>query len=282
LPELPEVDHLRRTLHPHLVGARVVAVKLRRRDIVVRCASRTGRLSSKELLAETTIAAILRHGKNLALVSAEGPALGIHLGMSGHLRFVPAGKRLSQADHVHCEWRLSSKTGEGRLIFRDPRRFGGIWTFPSLELLKSHLWQRLGPDAISIDAKTLSNQLKRTSRPIKSALLDQRVLAGVGNIYADESLFSAGIHPLSRANRLRTNLVESLSAAIQTVLIAAIDAGGSSIRSYADANGARGNYAKEHLVYGRAGEPCPNCGKPLAHIRVSQRTTTFCKFCQRR
>src|SRR5436190_4946169 len=148
LPELPEIEHLKRSLEPLLVGSMVVKVDLRRRDVLRQHGRRANRKAcSKDLLAGTTISSLHRHGKNLALVSDAGPVLCVHLGMSGQLRFIPAGKRLAQATHVHCAWTLKSQQGDGRLIFRDPRRFGGLWSFPSIQLLREQRWSKLGPDA---------------------------------------------------------------------------------------------------------------------------------------
>lgn len=263
-----------------MVGARVIGVKLRRRDFVERCAGRKGRITRCELLEGSTISELQRHGKNLAILTLQGPALGIHLGMSGHLRYVARGETLAENNHIHCEWNLKSARGKGRLVFRDPRRFGGIWTFASIADLKQRLWQDLGPDALSIDSDVLHARFARTERAIKAVLLDQHVLAGVGNIYADEALFSAGIHPLKPANRLTDVQTKSLTSAIQSVMNAALDSGGSTIRSYTDADGNAGRFAEIHRVYDQAGEPCPNCAKPLRNMRVSQRTTTYCPRCQ--
>jgi formamidopyrimidine-DNA glycosylase len=280
LPELPEVEHLRRTLAPHIVGAHVATVKLRRRDFVERSNHRRGRLTPAELLEGSTIRRLSRHGKNLAIITAEGPALGIHLGMTGMLRFIRSDESAVPKDHVHCEWALNSREGPSQLLFRDPRRFGGIWTFDSETELKRRLWNDLGPDALTIRSEDLAARLAMTSRAIKAALLDQAVLAGVGNIYADEALFSAGLHPLRPANRLSASNVDALTLAVQSVLNAALTHGGSTISSYADANGSPGTYSQVHRVYDRAGQPCPNCAKPLRNIRVCQRTTTYCTRCQ--
>ncbi len=308
MPELPEIEHLKRSLEPVLIGARVVKVDLQRQD-VVRCAipKTTVRSSlsasarplprsrmADQLLAGSVICRLLRHGKNLAIVADTGQALCVHLGMSGQLRFIPAGKQLPDTKHVHCIWHLEyaqrlnsrSKSSDdaprttAQLIFRDPRRFGGLWPFPDIDALMHTRWRHLGPDALTIDAKVLTNQLQATRRCIKVALLDQSVLAGVGNIYADEALFRAGIHPLARCDSLGRRELQRLAKAIRDVLAAAVAAGGSTIRDYIDANGRGGQFVRSHHVYGRAGQPCLRCKTILLPLVVAQRSTVFCPKCQ--
>lgn len=282
LPELPEIEHLKRSLEPTLLGATVVRVQLRRRDIVHAFdLSGERRIRSTHLLAGTRIDLLMRHGKNLVIAGENGRILCIHLGMSGQLRLVPRGSRVDLRTHVHCVWHLQAAGEADRLVFRDPRRFGGIWTFPSLEALKDYRFASLGPDALTITTIQLRLRLRHSHRSIKAALLDQSFLAGVGNIYADESLFAARIHPLSTCCAIPPNRVAQLAGAIRKVMRRAISAGGSSIQSYLDGRGRRGSYANAHHVYGRRGKPCVNCGHVLQRITISQRTTVFCGACQR-
>jgi formamidopyrimidine-DNA glycosylase len=206
--------------------------------------------------------------------------LCIHLGMSGQLRFVPHGQTLDQADHVHAVWNVQCKKSSGTLIFRDPRRFGGIWAFDSIDALREHRWNALGPDALTITGELLHAQLSGRHRPIKSALLDQAVLAGVGNIYADEALFAAGIHPATKAHRIDAQRADTLAASIVEILSSAIASGGSTIRSYVDSTGQGGSFAQFHRVYGRAGQPCLQCEAVLAQSTIAQRTTVHCPKCQ--
>lgn len=282
MPELPEIEHLKRTLEPLLIGSTIGKVHLRRRDVVTPFTNGAPakRTSPVDLLAGSLVTSLMRHGKNLAIVVKSNRVLGVHLGMSGQMLFVRNGRRIEQSDHVHCIWQIRSRSGDGRLIFRDPRRFGGLWTFPSITAMKETRWDRLGPDALTIDTKDLNERLKRTRRPIKAALLEQSILAGVGNIYADEALFRARIHPKSIARSIPPEAVRRLARAIRHVLRAAVDSGGSTIRSYMDATGNGGSYAQRHQVYGRADEPCLRCRQPLAGITVAQRTTVFCPMCQ--
>lgn len=281
MPELPEIEHLKRTLEPVLVGAAVLGVKISRRDVIHTGTARSGRITSRDLLAGCTITSLARRGKQLALLTDSGPCLCIHLGMSGQLRFVPEGARLHKADHVHCRWQLDGPAGCGTLAFRDPRRFGGIWVYPSQAALMQR-WERLGPDALTITAKQLTLRLAGRNRPLKAALLDQHIIAGVGNIYADESLFTAGLHPLCIAAALDTKQIAKLAKVIRATLRGAVAAGGSTLRDYADGNGNAGWFAVQHRVYGRSGQPCTICGKPLTRLLVAQRTTVSCDSCQQR
>jgi len=276
LPELPEIAHLNRCLEPVLSGAVVREVKLSRPDIV----GRGGSTSS--LLRGEQIKGLLRHGKQLAIVSCRGPAICVHLGMSGQLWHCPPGERLRRHDHVHCVWHLDGTRGRvgGRLVFRDPRRFGGLWCFASMDELTATRWSHLGPDALTVDVRTLRRSLAGTRRSIKAALLDQHVVAGIGNIYADEILFAAGIHPQSAAARLGADQCRRLARCIRRVLASATARGGSTIRDYVDGQGRPGSFSLQHRVYGRATQPCTSCGKPLRQVTEAQRTTVFCPVCQ--
>lgn len=281
MPELPEVEHLRQTLAPVLVGAKVLRVRLARRDIVRPVnQTRSTRVSSRDLLGADVIQRLERQGKNLAIIGKSGRALGVHLGMSGQLRFILKGDLLDKSDHVHCTWWLKNSATEGKLIFRDPRRFGGLFPAQSFDQLRQQRWDQLGPDALTIKPPDLFERLHQRNRPIKAALLDQSLIAGVGNIYADEALFVARIHPRVACMRLSRRDCERLTNAIQRVMSQAIGLGGSTIRSYIDSDGRGGTYASKHQVYGRKGKPCSRCESTLLGISVAQRTTVFCPECQ--
>jgi formamidopyrimidine-DNA glycosylase len=289
MPELPEVEHLRRTLEPRLIGAEVVNVDLRRRD-VLRAAGgkRRGNITPDVLLVATRITQLTRHGKNMSIVGETGRVVCVHLGMTGQL-FLRSPTRSSEiarkgkGNHVHCIWQLRDLSGNKlQLVFRDPRRFGGLWAFDSQRSLCDQRLHELGPDALSISPSQLNEALSRTKRSIKAALLDQAMLAGVGNIYADEALFLAKIHPLSKSTSIPARQTEVLARSIQQVLIGAIEAGGSSIRDYIDGNGDAGEFTINHCVYGRGGEPCTQCEKLLRQTTIAQRTTVYCPACQKR
>ncbi len=281
MPELPEVESLKRTLEPLIVGARVHAVRLFRRDIVrLHEPSFQGKSIYDQLLLGRRIASLARRGKQLAIIADNGSTLCIQLGMSGQLRYLRQRQRLDRNDHVHCVWRLSHRATCGRLVFRDPRRFGRLTAFASFAELDSSCWAALGPEAVTIRSHTLRQRLRRTRRAIKSALLDQHVIAGIGNIYADEALFAAHIHPASRADKLAHDASQTLATSIRSILQRAILSGGSTIRDYTDALGRNGSFASEHLVYGRSGQLCVRCTSHLVSRFVGQRSTVFCPHCQ--
>lgn len=280
MPELPEVEHLRRSLEPFLIGRRVVSAKLGRSDVAesfdVAASDRLRRVrtTAGRLLQGTTIASLIRHGKQLAILADSGRVLVVQLGMSGSMTVGNAQAR--PPEHTHAVWSL----GQTRLLFTDPRRFGGLTTYPSVDLLRRHRWSLLGPDALGITGKELTTRLAGTSRAIKIALLDQGFLAGVGNIYADEALFEARIAPETMAPRIPADRAEALAAAIRLVLGRAINAGGSTLRNYVDASGTPGKAQAGHAVYGRAGLPCVRCQRPLRSAIIAQRTTVWCQSCQ--
>ncbi len=272
MPELPEVETLRRSLVEALAGREIVGVTLRRRDVV------TGGRRKADLLIGERIERLERRGKQLAIVGASGRTVCAHLGMSGSLTHVAARRRLERGDHAHVQWRLSDGS---RLVFRDPRRFGGLWTFESFDELVSRRWARLGPDALEVSARELLARLQRTRRTLKAALLDQTVVAGLGNIYVDESLFRARLSPERRAETLED--ARGLVGAIRRTLREAIEAGGSTLSSggYRNGRGEAGSYQARRLVYARAGEACPLCRERLHGAVLAQRSTVWCRSCQR-
>ena len=262
------------------------------------------RVTGAELLVGTRIERIERIGKRMAIIGANGRALDVHLGMTGMVCVVAA--RGALPDHSHIVWTIAAPEmfdaphpGEDadpppqggreaeridprsfRLVFRDPRRFGGVWTCGSIDDLRERRWGELGPDALTVTDAQLRARVAGSHRAIKAVVLDQSVVAGVGNIYADEALFEAGVHPESLADGLDGEAIDRLCAAIRGVLARAVDAGGSTIRDFAGPAGEAGSYQENHAVYGRAGERCVRCAETLRGIVVAQRTTTFCPRCQ--
>jgi len=186
----------------------------------------------------------------------------------------------ARADHVHCVWELQTSRGNAQLVIRDPRRFGGLWVFDSVDELLTKRWNVLGLDALTIDATALSQQLGNSNRSIKAALMDQSCVAGIGNIYADEALHQAGVHPLRPAGDLTPAEVGRLHRAIRSRLRAGVAAGGSSIDRYRDALGRRGSMQDQLRVHTHAGEPCPRCGTTVLKSRVAGRGTYHCPRCQ--
>ncbi len=264
---------MRLSLIPHLTGRAITRATLHRADIV------EGDASSEALLQGHHIASLHRRGKLLSIHASSGRVLAVHLGMSGQLLVLAKDAAPANAKHIHAEWQLDS--GQ-RLIFRDPRRFGGLFTHASLGEFESRRVSALGPDALTITPDELQRAICKGGgrRAIKAALLDQRALAGVGNIYADESLFASGINPATKCHRLRADDFARLAASIHAILARAITQGGSSLRDYVNAAGELGSFALEHAAYGRAGQPCVRCGTPLKSRLIAQRTTVWCPACQ--
>ena len=283
MPELPEVETVRRGLAP-IVATRIIACDVRRRDVVRDRTQggpnpRRGAIDPGSLLVGSTVIALERRGKRLALVGRDAQgherAAVVQLGMSGQVTLTDA-PRIIPAKHVHLVWTLDSGS---RVVFRDPRRFGGIVLHGSRASLEG-AWSELGPDALSITGAGLGAALSGTTRSVKAALLDQKLIAGVGNIYADESLFEAGINPLIRGCDLGHEQVTRLARAIRGVLSRAIGARGSTLRDYRDAGNQRGSAQLLHKVYARAGQACVVCGTPIDSARLAQRATCWCPVCQ--
>ena len=272
MPELPEVETTRRGLAPHLVNQRI-------RSVIVRNAAL--RVPVPQGLAErlvgATIRSLLRRGKYLLLDCGEGTLI-VHLGMSGRLWLVGSDAQIGAHDHFDLVLE------NGRVVrLRDPRRFGlVVWhehTSPQHALLAS-----IGPEPLSADfsGAWLYEITRNRSAAVKLVLMDSHVVAGVGNIYASEALFRAGINPKLAAHRIGRSRYDVLAAKIQETLEAAIQAGGSTLRDFVGGDGRAGYFQNEHLVYGRRGEPCIKCGTAIREIRQGQRSTFYCPSCQRR
>jgi formamidopyrimidine-DNA glycosylase len=264
VPELPEVETVVRSIAP-LVGRRIVSAEFRCRRVLRGCDPR----AMAARIRGRRIAGIRRYGKFI-LVSLEGGGyLVVHLGMTGRLLLDgPAGK------HTHAVLKLD----RGVLLYDDSRQFGCIQfsqEFPARVA-------KLGPEPLEVPFEDFAAALKRRKTRIKALLLNQSFLRGLGNIYADEALFRAGIHPLAVPSRLRRDRARRLHEAIVAVLTEAIAAGGSSISDYVDAHGRKGFFQLSHRVYQRTGEPCVTCGTPIRRVLVAQRSSHFCPKCQRR
>jgi len=285
VPELPEVESVRRGLEPHVVGRVVARVRSVRLDFALRESGEPA--SPRDLLQGTTIESLHRRGKLMWAVGGNGGVVAMHLGMSGEMRIVPPEQAVpaefrGPRSHVHVMWALDDST---RWLFRDPRRFGGVWCYASHAAFEAAHLSRLGPDALDITPEELAGGLAGSrragsTRAIKAALLDQSVVAGVGNIYADEALFEVAMHPARRAGSLRTDDIGRLTAAIHGVLGRALVSGGSTLRDYRDASGGAGNAQLGHRAYGRVGLPCVRCGATMKQTTIAQRTTTYCATCQ--
>ncbi len=270
MPELPEVETTRRGLLPHVEGQRVAHVRLRRPDLRWPIPREV-----EELLPEQRIDAIRRRAKYLLLDTAAGSAL-LHLGMSGSLRVLPEDTPVRAHDHVDIA--LES----GRVLrFNDPRRFGCLlWQAPG----ETHpLLAGLGPEPLSedFDGEYLFALSRGRKAPVKTFLMDQSVVVGVGNIYAAEALFTTGISPLRAAGRVSRERYAALAGAVKAILAHAIARGGTTLRDFISPDGAPGYFEQELLAYGRGGQPCPRCGRALKQASIGQRATVWCSHCQK-
>ena len=270
MPELPEVETTRAGLAPHLEGRRVKAVTLRRPDLRWPFPPEI-----RDVLPGQRIDAVRRRAKYLLLDTAAGSAL-LHLGMSGSLRVLPAKAAVREHDHV--DLLLDSKRV---LRFNDPRRFGCLLWQPAGE---THaLLRGLGPEPLSdaFDGDYLFARSRGRTAPVKTFLMDQSVVVGVGNIYAAEALFRAGISPLRAAGSVSRRRYEALAGAVKDILAHAIRRGGTTLRDFISPDGAPGYFEQELAVYGRGGLPCRRCGRTLKQAAIGQRASVWCGHCQR-
>jgi formamidopyrimidine-DNA glycosylase len=270
MPELPEVETTRRGIAPHLVGRSVTGVVVR--DHRLRWPVPAG--LARHLVGQP-LEAVERRAKYLLLRFPTGTVL-LHLGMSGSLRIVRAATPADTHDHVDLVF------GEQALRLRDPRRFGSIhWVTgdPS----RHPLLARLGPEPLGegFDAAGLHAAAHRRRVAAKTLLMDSHVVVGVGNIYANETLFRAGIRPTRRSDRLTRADCERLVKAVRTVLKEAIAVGGTTLRDFVREDGSPGYFVSDLRVYGRGGETCPVCGSVLKMTRLGQRATVYCPKCQK-
>ena len=281
MPELPEVETIVTDLRPQLAGRRIESVQLTRdpaiRGRLVRYPNATTFIRR---LRGRTIRSVERRGKYLVMpLDNDGERLVVHLGMTGHLRVWEPEE--TAVKHTHFRALLDSGL---ELRYDDPRQFGQLLLGTQEALIAGRAFPaKLGPEPIHGDLTEaeFDRIVKSRRRPIKSALLDQSFLAGVGNIYADEACFRAGIRPSRWTHRLTGRERRALYSSIQEVLENSIAARGSSIINYVDAFGLRGTNQEKLLVYGRSGEPCIKCGTPLQGTRLAGRGTVYCRKCQR-
>jgi formamidopyrimidine-DNA glycosylase len=270
MPELPEVETTRRGLAPHVQGRRVHGVIARRANLRWPIPADLDRL-----LAGQQILAVRRRAKYLLIDTAAGSAI-IHLGMSGSLRVLPGDTLLRAHDHVDiC---LDNGTV---LRLNDPRRFGAVLWQPAgttHELLAG-----LGPEPLEdgFDGDYLFARSRGRKAAVKAFLMDQAIVVGVGNIYAAESLYLAGISPLRAAGSISRERYQRLAARIKQVLAYSIERGGTTLRDFISPDGLPGYFEQELHVYGRDGQPCPGCGRALKHAMIGQRASVWCGHCQR-
>ena len=274
MPELPEVETIRLALEPHVVGRRFERVQIDDPRLV-RPFEPTAVAAALE---GERVAKLDRRGKYLIVLFESGRVLLIHLRMTGSLRHAAAG---SLADDPHRRAVVTLDDGSD-VAYRDVRRFG-TWHLLEPDEVDGYLAQRLGCEPLerTFTARRLAERLEGRRAPVKAALLDQRTVAGLGNIYVDEALWRARLHPLRPAETLDAGEITHLTRGIREALRAGIARQGASLRDYAKPDGGRGRMQDEFRVYGREGEPCSRCGTPIDKIRAGGRGTWYCPSCQR-
>ncbi|MEZ5917163.1 MAG: bifunctional DNA-formamidopyrimidine glycosylase/DNA-(apurinic or apyrimidinic site) lyase [Parvularculaceae bacterium] len=288
MPELPEVETVRRGLAPAMERARFDSVRTARGDLRFAFPKDfTSRLEG------ATVEALGRRGKYLTAGLSTGETLIMHLGMSGRFT-VSAGDGAARPGefydstptnpaHDHVEFLLSGPAGRARIVYNDPRRFGFMDLAATAGLASCRHFAGMGPEPLcnEFSAAGLSAALKGRASPIKAALLDQSVVAGLGNIYVCEALFRARVSPRRKAASVAGGRAERLAPAIRDILTEAIAAGGSSLKDFAASDGALGYFQHRFSVYDRAGAGCTACGAPIRRIVQSGRSTFYCGVCQR-
>jgi formamidopyrimidine-DNA glycosylase len=269
MPELPEVETTCRGIRPHLCGKKILAVNVRERRL------RWTVDSGIDSLAGQIFRAVERRAKYLLLKTDTGTAI-VHLGMSGSLRIVAPELPARKHDHV-----LITLDSGLELRFHDPRRFGA-WLWTPSDPLQHPLLQKLGPEPLSADfnGAYLHQQCRGRKKSIKETLMDASVVVGVGNIYASESLFYAGIHPSRAAGRISQVRLDKLVQAVKAVLQRSIEQGGTTLRDFLREDGSPGYFRQQLAVYERKEQACHQCGQPIRHRILGQRSTYFCPNCQ--
>lgn len=275
MPELPEVETTRRGIAPYLIGRRVTGVTLRRPDLRWPIPPE---ISS--VLPGQRIDAVERRAKYLLLHTGAGSAL-LHLGMTGVLRVLPPDAPIGKHDHVDIALEPMTAQAPRILRFTDPRRFGCLlWQAPG----ETHeLLAKLGPEPLTdaFDGDLMWHLSRGRTAAVKLFLMDNAVVVGVGNIYASEALFYAGIDPRLAAGKVSRARYARLAAEVKRLLAWAIERGGTTLRDFISPDGAPGYFFRELMVYGRAGEPCRVCNTPIRQVTLGQRSTFWCPHCQR-
>jgi formamidopyrimidine-DNA glycosylase len=285
MPELPEVETIARGLQRTIVGKRIQDIRTICPDVV----KQPSRIFRKELIRKK-VKEVRRRGKYLLIDLSGGKTLLVHLGMTGNFlvdvrRPLSAVRRQLQTNNTndndkHNHLIFTFLGSNARLCYNDQRKFGKMKVFNTGEEESVLELSRLGPEVLQVDPFEFINVFRGRKTKIKSALLNQQIIAGLGNIYADESLFEARINPAQITNAISERKLRNLHQAVKKVLRKAIRAGGSSIDNYLNINGEIGRFQLQHKVYGREGELCKKCRAKIKRIKISQRSSYFCPRCQ--
>ncbi len=277
MPELPEAETIARQLHSQLAGRILGAVDVARIDII-----KTSTPPMDRVVPGRCVLQVRRRAKRVVIELNPSATIVFGLGMTGRITIDPIGAALEKHTHL----RIAIPSLDAELRFRDPRRFGGVWVYdgaaPQMDIERNNdPFDDLGVEPLTCTSKQFQEILGR-KRQIKALLMDQHAVAGLGNIYCDESLHAARIHPLTRADRLAAPRGANLLKSIKSVLRRAIRFNGSTLMDYRDADGAEGSFQRHHRVYGREGQPCKECGAAIKRIVAAGRSTHFCPRCQKR
>lgn len=269
MPELPEVETVCNGLRPYMEGRCISSLEMNRADLRFPLPT-----NFSELIDQAKVESISRRGKYILIHLDNDHTLIAHLGMSGRFLINPTDKNA----HDHIAFHL----GKDHITYRDPRRFGFMDIEKTEDIHANRFLEKLGIEPLSynLTPKYLKNQLNKKRGPIKNLLLNQSIIAGLGNIYVCEALFDSGIHPAKRGCELTLPTLEKLCPNIKDVLTKAILAGGSSLKDYQQANGELGYFQHQFKVYGRENEPCLKCGTKIHRIVQSGRSTFYCSNCQ--
>ncbi len=272
MPELPEVETIVRCLKPRLVGLTITGTELRWAKLL-----RNRTRSILRRLEGQRIISLSRRGKLIRLDSSGDLTLLLHLKMTGQLLFC----RESDPCDKHTHFIVFFEGVRRELRFRDVRKFGFVRLLETREAERSAELRSLGPEPLELDPPSFFELFEGRRGRIKPLLLNQRIVAGIGNIYADEILFEARIHPQSEVSRFRPRNLESLRSAMRVVLSRAIKSRGTSIRDFRDGDGLRGGFQDFLCAYGRESLPCPRCGRRIKRLRIAGRSSFFCPCCQK-
>jgi formamidopyrimidine-DNA glycosylase len=272
MPELPEVETTRRGIEPHVTGVRVTEVIVRRRDLRQPVSPDLAAIEGRVIVAVT------RRSKYLLLAVDDGSTLLIHLGMSGSLRVIDPADAWKTHDHVG----IGLENGR-QLRFHDPRRFGLVLRLTDADPMGHALLSSLGPEPLGEEftAAHLHGICMKRSAAIKLVVMDAKAVVGVGNIYASEALFRAGIRPQTHSNKISRPRVAKLVESIRRVLMDSIDEGGTTLRDFLNSDGEPGYFKQRLFVYDRKDEPCRVCGAGIRHAVLGQRSTYWCPVCQK-
>jgi formamidopyrimidine-DNA glycosylase len=271
MPELPEVETTRRGIAPHIEGQTVKEVIIRQPRLRWPVPE-----SLNQTLTGLSIQSVSRRAKYLLFATNAGTML-MHLGMSGNLRIMTTGQMANKHDHIDFVF------NDGTVMrYNDPRRFGAVlWTSAPIE--EHQLLKDLGPEPLLADfnGELLFSLSRNRKVPVKSFIMDSHIVVGVGNIYANEALFMAGIRPSRHAGKISLARYQKLADCIRVILLHSIEQGGTTLRDFVNESGKPGYFKQQLKVYGRTGQPCISCRQPLKEIRLANRSTVFCSDCQR-